>query len=233
MSGWQFNSREALLRIIACVSDIEEGLAALIAGDPRLAPVRAIAGEIPLRRSARDFAGLASIIVSQQVSTSSAKAIFGRLAQLVDPLEAGALLAADETIFRQAGLSGPKQRALVSAASAVHGGDLDLEALARMPAEQAIATMTAVKGIGPWTAEIFLLVCAGHPDIFPAGDLALQEAVRTVLALDRRPNDRELRAIAGQWSPWRSVASRLLWSYYGMRSGRDVSPMEEKAGTRL
>jgi DNA-3-methyladenine glycosylase II len=233
MSVGQFNSRETEMRVITCVADIEEGLAALVRADSRLAPVRAIAGEIPLRRSASNFASLASIIVSQQVSTSSAKAIHARLAQLIDPLEAGALLAAENALLRQAGLSGPKQRALTSAARAVHAGDLDLEMLAQMPAADAIAAMTSVKGIGPWTAEIFLLVCAGHPDIFPAGDLALQEAVRTVLALDKRPGEKELRAIAEQWSPWRSVASRLLWSYYGRRSGRDVSPMEEKTATRL
>jgi DNA-3-methyladenine glycosylase II len=226
------------MRVITCIGDIEEGLAALVAADARLAPVRAMAGEIPLRLSARNFAGLASIIVSQQVSTSSAKAIHARLTQLVDPLDAGTLLAADEALLRQAGLSGPKQRALVSAARAVHGGDLDLDMLAQMPAGEAISAMTKVNGIGPWTAEIFLLVCAGHPDVFPAGDLALQEAVRTVLALDKRPGEKELRAIAERWSPWRSVASRLLWSYYGTRSGRDVSPMEERtidesAATRL
>ncbi len=195
--------------------------------------MRALAGDIPLRRSASNFASLASIIVSQQVSTSSAKAIHARLTQLIDPLEAGALLAADEAVFRQAGLSGPKQRALTSAASAVHAGDLDLEALAQMPAEKAISAMTSVKGIGPWTAEIFLLVCVGHGDIFPAGDLALQEAVREIAGLERRPDDRELRVIAERWSPWRSVASRLLWSYYGARSGRDVSPMEEKTAKGL
>ncbi len=186
------------MRVISCVADIEEGLAALVAADERLAPVCARAGEVPLRRSTTDFAGLASIIVSQQVSKASADAIFSRLRSMVDPLDAATLLEAGEARLREAGLSGPKQRTLVNIARAVDGGELDLQGLALMPAGEAIAAMTAIKGIGPWTAEIYLLFCAGHADIFPAGDLALQEAVRAAFALEKRPADKELRIIAAQ-----------------------------------
>jgi DNA-3-methyladenine glycosylase II len=86
--------------------------------------------------------------------------------------------------------------------------------------------MTAVRGIGPWTAEIFLLFCGGHPDIFPAGDLALQEAVKVAFGLDDRPGDKQLREIALPWSPWRGVAARLFWAYYrAVKGGRDALPV--------
>ncbi|HSO47860.1 MAG TPA: DNA-3-methyladenine glycosylase 2 family protein [Rhizobiaceae bacterium] len=213
------------MRVISCVADIEEGLAALVAADARLAPVCVQAGEVPLRRSTTDFAGLASIIVSQQVSKASADAIFSRLKAMVDPLDAATLLAAGEARLREAGLSGPKQRTLINIAQAVDGGELDLQGLAFMPAGEAIAAMTAIKGIGPWTAEIYLLFCAGHADILPAGDLAMQEAVRAAFAMEKRPADKELRVNEAQWSPWSGVASRLLWSYYAtLRGGRDATP---------
>ncbi|MEC9343376.1 MAG: DNA-3-methyladenine glycosylase 2 family protein [Pseudomonadota bacterium] len=214
------------MRAIECRADIERGVAALLAADHRLRAVVEAAGEVPLRLSTPDFAGLARIVISQQVSTASAAAIHGRLLALVDPLEAGALAACEDSVFRQAGLSRPKQRTLVGAAEAVLDGRLDLPALARMPADDAMAALTGVKGIGPWTAEIYLLFCGGHPDIFPTGDLALQEAVRAALALEGRPGDRELRRIAAAWSPWRGVAARLFWAYYrAIKGGGDALPV--------
>ena len=214
------------MRRISCAEDIEEALGALAIADPRLAAVLEASGEVPLRLSTPDFAGLASIIVSQQVSRASAAAIFGRLAALVDPLDAPNFLAAGEDIMRQAGLSRPKQRALTNAATAIREGELALERLCEMPHDEAMASMTAVKGIGPWTAEIYLLFCAGHADIFPAGDLALQEAVRHAHGLEERPGDRQLREIAEVWSPWRGVAARLFWAYYrSIKDGRDGMPV--------
>ena len=214
------------MRIIRNKRDIVDGLKALAMADPRLEPVIAVAGEVPLRLAAPDFAGLASIIVSQQVSKASAEAIFARLSNLVDPLDANAILDCSEETFREAGLSRPKQRTLLAVAEAVRCGELHFGRLCECAAEDAMGEMTRVKGIGPWTAEIYLLFCAGHPDIFPAGDLALQEAVRVAYGLDARPGDRELRAIAEQWSPWRGVAARLLWAYYAvLKGGRDVIPV--------
>lgn len=163
---------------IATLDDIAAGLDALSVLDGRLAAVRAVAGEVPLRRNPPGFASLAQIVVSQQVSTASAAAIFDRLVALVDPLTPQALAAAGEEVFRQAGLSRPtRRRALVAAAAAVRDG-LDLDALCEMDAGEAMARLTAVPGIGPWTAEVYLLFAAGHPDIFPARDVALQAAVR-------------------------------------------------------
>ena len=104
-------------------------------------------------------------------------------------------------------------------------GSLDPLALCRLPAEESIAAMTAIKGIGPWTAEVYLLFCAGHGDIFPAGDVALQSAAGHALGHDERPNQKALRRLVEAWQPWRGVAARLLWAYYAtaMRRG-DVIP---------
>lgn len=208
------------------LDDIRRGLDALVRADPRLAMVIEIAGDVPLRLGTRGFEGLVEIIVSQQVSKASADAIHARLCRTISPLEPQRLLACCDDDFRAAGLSRPKQRAMLAISQSVSDGMLDLDGVARMPVEKAIAHMVAVKGIGPWTAEIYLLFCCGHPDIFPAGDLALQEAVRHAFGLDERPGDKALREIATIWSPWRGVAARLFWAYYAnMRGKRDATPM--------
>ncbi|GAA4120609.1 DNA-3-methyladenine glycosylase family protein [Aminobacter aganoensis] len=211
------------MRRISSLDDVHRGLDALCAVDRRLEAVRGMAGEVPLRLTEPGFASLASIIVSQQVSTASAKAIFGRLATLVDPLTPAALLAAGEDLFREAGLSRPKQRTLLAVAQAVADG-LDLDRLCRLEAQEAMATMVAISGIGPWTAEVYLLFAAGHPDIFPARDVALQSAVGHALGIDPRPGEKALIRLAESWAPWRGVASRLFWAYYRETRGRDGAP---------
>jgi DNA-3-methyladenine glycosylase II len=208
---------------IATLDDISQGLDALCLLDPRLEKVRGMAGQVPLRLSEPGFRSLASIIVSQQVSRASADAIFGRLTKLVDPLTPQAILAADEAIFREAGLSRPKQRGLIAVAQAVVDG-LDLDQLCLLDATQAITAMTRVSGIGPWTAEVYLLFAAGHPDVFPARDVALQSAVGHALGIDPRPPEKTLIQLAESWSPWRGVASRLFWAYYRELKGRDAAP---------
>lgn len=206
-------------------SDIEAGLAALVAADARLAAVAARAGPVPLRRRAANFESLAGIIVSQQVSTASAGAIMARLKRRVDPLTAAGMVAASDEDCRLAGLSRSKERALRAAAEEVAAGRLDLAGLCRQDAEAAIEALVAVRGIGPWTAEIYLLFCAGHPDIFPAGDLALRHAVTHALALPEPPDAAALRAIAAGWAPWRAVAARLFWAYYAALRGREGAPV--------
>lgn len=208
---------------IATLDDITAGLDALCIIDPRLDKVRAVAGEVPLRRSEPGFRSLVSIIVSQQVSRASADAIFGRLERLADPLTPEALLAAGEGLFREAGLSRPKQRAVLAVSQAVLDG-LDLQALCEFDADAAIGAMTAVPGIGPWTAQVYLLFAAGHPDIFPARDVALQSAVGHALGIDPRPGEKALIKIAESWSPHRGVASRLFWAYYRETRGREGAP---------
>ncbi|THD48201.1 MAG: DNA-3-methyladenine glycosylase 2 family protein [Bradyrhizobium sp.] len=172
-----------------------------------------IGGSPPLRRGEPGFAGLAAIIVSQQVSVASATAIFGRLAAELAPLGVANFMAAEEATLRRCGLSAPKIRALRALAEAVVSG-LDLDGLSALAAHEAHDALVAVKGIGPWTADLFLLFCLGHPDAFPAGDLALQEAARLALGLKRRPDARKLEEIAERWRPLRGVAARMLWAYY-------------------
>lgn len=212
------------MRRILVHEDIATGLDALCAIDPRLAPVRDAAGEIPLRLSAPGFASLVSIIVSQQVSRASADAILGRLTALVHPMTPEALLQAGEPAWRAAGLSRPKQRTLAALSRAILDDGLDLLHLCELDAADAIRRLTAVPGIGPWTAEVYLLFAAGHPDIFPARDVALQSAVGHALRIDPRPDERRLIGIAESWSPWRGVASRLFWAYYRSIKGREVAP---------
>ena len=172
-----------------------------------------IGGPPPLRRREPGFAGLVAIIVSQQVSVASANAITARLHAAFSPLDAAAVLAADAATLKACGLSQAKMNALRALAEAAANG-LDLAGLAALEAEAAHQALIAVKGIGPWTADIFLLFCLGHPDAFPAGDLALQEAARLALGLKTRPDARKLEAIAERWRPLRGVAARLLWAYY-------------------
>jgi DNA-3-methyladenine glycosylase II len=204
-------------------SHIEEALDALVRLDPRLGPVRDRAGLVPLRRRAPGFESLAEIIVAQQVSRASADAIFARLTGLVSPLSAVALLAAGEDVFRQAGLSRPKQRTLLALAQAIADG-LDLEELCGLDAAHSISRLTGVSGIGPWTAEVYLLACAGHPDVFPARDVALQAAVGHAFAMEERPDAKSLARLAESWAPLRAVAARLFWAYYREMKGREAAP---------
>jgi DNA-3-methyladenine glycosylase II len=207
-------------------ADIEAGLSALLAADPRLAPVAAMAGRLPLRRRPGGFAGLAGIVVSQQLSTASANAIWGRLAAAYDPFTPQALIRARAVRLAGLGLSAPKIRALKEIAKAIASGRLDCDALPDLPADAAHAALCAIHGIGPWSADIYLMVCLGHADAWPAGDLALQEAARLAFALPVRPNARATVALAESWRPWRGVAARLLWAYYRAIKQRDPAPLQ-------
>ena len=207
--------------------DIKGALKALLASDPRLVPVAKIAGPLPLRRQAGGFEGIASIITSQQISISAAASIWARFKVAVDPFTAEQFLLTSEETLRAVGLSSAKVRTLIGIAAAAADG-FDLIAVHDLPAEQAMATMTALKGIGPWTAEIYLLFCVGHPDIFPAGDLALQSAVQAGLNMRKRPDEMQLRKLARKWEPWRGVAARLFWAYY--RARRDAAKAKAVTG---
>jgi len=196
----------------------EAALAAAIAGLQALDPetvgaMLEVGGPPPLRWREPGFAGLVAIIVSQQVSVASANAMVARLHAAFSPLDAASVLAADEAKLKACGLSQAKMNALKALAGATTNG-LDLAGLAALEAEAAHDALIAVKGVGPWTADLFLLFCLGHPDAFPAGDLALQEAARLALGLKQRPDARKLEEIAERWRPLRGVAARLLWAYY-------------------
>jgi DNA-3-methyladenine glycosylase II len=201
------------MQVIETEADIAAGLAYLAKRDRRLGRVMKRAGPVPLRRRPGGFPGLARIVVGQQLSTASAEAIWRRFEQAFAGCAAPAVAAADEATFRAVGLSAPKIRTLRAAAAACLDG-LDLDALAEAPANQAHARLTVVKGIGPWTADIYLLFCLGHADIFPAGDLALRNAVADAFGLAPPVTVDEIAAIAERWSPWRGVAACLFWAYY-------------------
>ncbi len=186
------------------------------------------AGRPPLRRRAGGFAGLAATVVSQQLSTASAGAIFGRLAAGFVPLDAAAIVKARPDKLARIGLSRPKIKALKEIARAVVRGKLALSSLADAGADAAHAALTAVHGIGPWTADIYLLSCLGHADAWPAGDLALQEAVRLAFGLKARPTAKEMGELAEPWRPFRAVAARVLWTYYRAVKGREGVPAVTK-----
>lgn len=179
-----------------------------------MAILDAICERPSLRRREPGFEGLAGIIVAQQVSTASANAIFGRLKDRLCTVDATTLEATPDADLKACGLSAQKIRTLRAIAAAVGDGTLDFAALATAEAETAQAFLCAIKGVGPWTADVFLLFCLGHSDAWPAGDLALQEAARLALGLHTRPSTRELQALGERWRPLRWVAAHSLWAYY-------------------
>ena len=209
------------MRIIETDADILEGLAHLKKRDRKLAPVIERVGTVPLRRHKPGFAGLCDIVISQQLSVASANAIMTRTVSGIGELVPAAILAADDPALRACGLSGPKMRTLRAVADAAHSGALPIASLHTIPVDEAVALMTAVKGIGPWTAEIYLMFYVGHADIFAPGDLALQESARIALKLKKRPTAKKMAVIAERWRPWRAVAARLLWAYYRIVKSRE------------
>ena len=207
-------------------SDIKEELAALVKLDPDLASVAEISGTLPLRLQSGGFVGLARIIIGQQVSRASAEAISARFFEEVSPATATSFIAVGEDGWKRIGLSRPKQKSICALANALIEKRLTIETVGRLPAKEAIENLTAIHGIGPWTAEVYLLFCAGHRDIFPAGDLALQEALRVHDKLDRRPDAKYCRNRAEKWAPHKGVAARLFWAYYAvLRERRSALPV--------
>src|SRR6476659_8880341 len=202
-------------------TDLDAAIVALVAADPRWAPIVARTGRPPLRRREGGFAGLAQIVVSQQVSVASAAAIHGRLVAIGDPFDHASLLRARRDRLVRVGLSGAKIKTLRAIAKAIDAREIDLAALADMPADDAHARLTGLHGVGPWTADLYLLACIGHADAWPAGDLALQEAARLAFGLENRPTTKEMGPLAEGWRPYRAVAARLLWSYYRAAKSRE------------
>ncbi len=204
------------MRIIQTPECVAEGAAWLAANEPRFAAVLPQISPLPLRREAEGFDRLLNAIIGQQVSVASARAIWGRMevAGMVTP---DAIKAASEADLRTCGLSRQK----ITYAYELAAAGIDYVALRHAPTAQVIETLVKVPGIGIWTAEIYAMFSLGRADIFPSGDLALQEAVRMVFDLPERPKDRALRQMAEAWSPWRAVAARLLWAYYKQVKVRD------------
>ncbi len=199
---------------------LRRAVAHLASVDPDLARAVAQVGPPPPRSRPPGFPALLQIIVSQQLSVASARAIWGRLVQAADPLTAPSLLALDEAALRAIGFSRQKVDYARGLALAVAEGRLDVDALDRLPDEVVIEQLVRLKGMGRWSAEIYLLFSLGRPDVLPADDLALLVAAGSLKGLAERPTARALRALAEPWRPWRSVACRLLWHYYHHLVGR-------------
>ncbi|MGH1354442.1 MAG: DNA-3-methyladenine glycosylase family protein [Thalassovita sp.] len=203
-------------RIIHSDDCVAEGADWLCAADPAMARAYALTGPLPLRLKPDGFAQLLNAIVSQQVSVASANAIWARLEQ-AGMTDAAPLLETPQEALRELGLSRQKARY----AKALAEAGIDYDALRDTPTDQVIKTLTAVTGIGVWTAEIYAMFSLGRADVFAPGDLALQEAARILYDLPERPRDKALRQMADRWSPWRSVAARMLWAYYRLEKQRE------------
>jgi len=189
-------------------------LRSLLRRNPALRPVARRAGAFEIRLTPAGFSGLARVVCGQQLSIASARAIWARFAAVPGALDPAGYLALAEEVVRGTGFSAAKHRTLRVIAEAMAEGRLDLAHAEALPAAEAVAYLTAHRGIGPWTAEIYLMFCAGHPDIFPAGDLALQRAVGHALGMTHSPTASMLAEIAAPWAPHRHAAALLFWKYY-------------------
>lgn len=195
-------------------------LAQLTAADPDLARILDQAGPLPWRTRAPGFPGLLQAIVAQQISNQAAAAIWGRLRAIPNALEPAGFRALSDEALRFAGLSRPKVVHARVLAEAFLDGTLDSARIAALDDEDAIAAIAAIRGLGRWTAEVYLLFALGRPDVFPAGDIALAAAFAHLKGLDARPKPPALRALAEPWRPGRALAARLLWHHWRFVTGR-------------
>jgi DNA-3-methyladenine glycosylase II len=202
-------------------ADLEDAVTTLLKHDPRLKPIFELTGMPALRRREPGFAGLAAIVSGQQLSTASAAAIWGRVSAAFDPFHHDTLRKARAGRLGRLGLSAAKIKTLKGVARELAAGRLNLDVLANEDADVAHNTLTALHGIGPWTADVYLLFCLGHGDAWPAGDLAVQEAVKIGLGLKTRPTAKQMAPLAEPWRPLRGAAAHLWWSYYRVLKKRE------------
>lgn len=203
-------------RIIQTDGDVADGMLALSAICPRMKAAYDVTGPLPLRRKPDGFDQLLNTIIGQQVSVASATAIWGRM-QAAGMVTAQACALASEDDLRALGLSRQKIRYAQELARA----GIDFDALRDMPTADVIKTLTAVPGVGSWTAEVYAMFSLGRADVFAPGDLAMQEAAKVLYGLTERPKEKAFRVMAEPWAPWRSVAARLLWAYYATLKNRE------------
>jgi len=202
--------------------DLEQGFIEVVALDPALGSILEAYGQPHARTRPQGFESLLKIIVQQQVSLASAAAIWDRLATGLQTVMPERVLAHDIEALRGFGLSLPKARYAHALARAVASGELSFDMLAGQDDETAIEALVAVKGIGRWTAEIYLLTALQRPDMWPAADIALMASAQDVKGLPSRPNAKEMVTLAESWRPWRTFAARLLWHHYRHTRGRAV-----------
>ncbi|WP_424811979.1 DNA-3-methyladenine glycosylase family protein [Roseococcus sp. YIM B11640] len=202
---------------------LSDGRAELFALEPRFAGIEEAAGPLPWRTRPRGFAGILRTICGQQISNQAAGAIWTRLSALPGALTPEGLLALDDaTLCGVAGLSRPKAAHARALAEACLDGRLDFARMQGLPDAEAIAMMSAVRGLGPWTSEVHLLFAEGRLDVFPSGDIALANSARHLFALEDRPKPVALARMALAWSPQRSLAARLLWHHWRHVTGRPL-----------
>ncbi len=182
--------------------------------DKDMAQILANQGTPPLWAREPGFITLLRIILEQQVSLVSAEAMYQRLVANISPLTPPAVLAAGAPFLRSFGITRQKATYFINVAESIQRGGLDLEELGKLSDESAIVKLSSVKGIGPWTAEIYLLMALCRPDVWPVGDIALATAFKNLKGLRERPTQPELSEIARVWSPYRATAARMLWHYY-------------------
>lgn len=217
-------------RRLATNADLADGLRALVQQCEMMRALHDRNGVPPLRKIDASFAGLAKIVVGQQVSAQSAAAIWSRVAAGVRPCDAETLARMPDKRLSELGLSAGKVKTLKALADAIRSGAVDLSVFRRAPDEEIIAQLTAVHGIGPWTADIYLLFALRRADAFAAGDLAMQLAAQRLFMLDARPHAVALTALAERWRPWRGIAARMLWADYSRQKADARSAAGTKAG---
>ena len=193
---------------------LRPALEALAAADPDIAAAFEVCGLPPRRHRPQGYAGLIHIIAAQQVSAAAARAIIGRLDAAADPLTPETFLALSEEALKGVGLSRSKIGYARGLAENVLSGALDLDGLDKMDDEAAVRHLCAAKGIGRWSAEIYLLFALKRPDVWPAGDLAIRHAVKRLKRFRKFPDEERVRKTANKWRPYRSAAARFLWHYY-------------------
>ena len=196
----------------------------LVATDPALAAIVAHHGMPPFWSRPPGFRSLVLLILEQQVSLASGAAAYRRLRERVRTVTPSALLRCTPEELRADGISRQKYRYLMALAAAVEGGSLDVDALEGMDDDAARRALLALPGIGPWTADVYLLACLGRPDLWPVGDRALQVAVGEALGLAVAPDPAALEGLGDRWRPHRSTAARILWHGYLDRRGRVETP---------
>jgi DNA-3-methyladenine glycosylase II len=216
---------------IATQAHLDQAVAALLAADQRLHDVAERVGALPFRRRREEgFEALMSIITSQQLSIAAADTIFARLKKAVVPFTPEQVLAASAESLRACGLSAPKQKHMKTIAAAIMDGSLDLMRARSMHDDEAREHLTAVKGIGPWTADIYLMSSLGRADIWPVGDVGLQAAIARALKLRKRPNEKQMERLSRNWRPWRTVAARMFWIHEdNIRREKKLAGAEAKA----
>ncbi|MGE3871590.1 MAG: DNA-3-methyladenine glycosylase [Parvibaculaceae bacterium] len=208
-----------MFRTIESAEDLAQGVQWLLACEPRFSHVVDTTGLPPLRRAPGGLPGLLRIITEQMISLQAADAIWRRIERELAPLDAPAILRRRHATLMRLGLSGAKSRTFHALARAAHRGEFALDSLHLQPDEEVIRALVALPGIGPWTADIYVLSCLGRADAWPTGDLALQASAADLFGLAKRPDSRAMLGLAEAWRPWRSVAARLLWAHYRTLKG--------------